>query len=167
MQFSRRTTIAMLAAGGALIPAPAFAHRQKISITTIEWLAEASELGVTHAIHLHDGIRALAMKDLIESPDLEDAKAKAHLALLISKQFKLHDQDGRHIHLEVLGAETEGSMIYIYQTAKMDAAPEQLRVHNTILQDVFEGQRGHVDIDLPSLKATLQFANGDGSKLAG
>jgi hypothetical protein len=151
------------AALGAALPLSAFAHRQKKTLTTIEWNAEAQMLYVIHSYHLHDAETALAAKGIIEKADLYSLKARAQLALYTAERFSL-SSEGKDIELEILGAETEARTVYVYQQARMAKAPQALRVNASMLRDIIPEQLNNVDVTLNGKIHSLQFKDGDGPK---
>jgi len=88
---TRRRTLQTLsgAALWAAFPLCAFAHREKKTLTTVEWNANTQMLNVIHSYHLHDAETALADAGIIDKPDLFSLKARAKLALYTAKHFSL------------------------------------------------------------------------------
>ncbi|WP_017930239.1 DUF6702 family protein [Robiginitomaculum antarcticum] len=155
---TRRTLTSLglgtLAAGAA---SPAWAHRQKLTYTEIEWLAEAKEIGVTHRLHMHDAARALVAENLLDAPVLTDLRAQAILALYISEQFAIYGADGTRIALTLIGAQIDGSDIFVFQTAALNAPPRGLSIFCEILHGAYASQKNHVTVNLPGEIHTLTF----------
>lgn len=167
MPLSRRrvlTSSAALCAGLAL-PRAALAHRQRLSITEVDWNAEAKTLGVTHRFHLHDAEKALVKEGLLDTPDLRAVRAKAKLALYVEDQFGL-SSGGESITLSLLGAQIDGHNIFVFQEAVMDAKPSALTVRCEILRDAFPDQRNHVNLRLFAPVQTLTFSGRERIKKA-
>lgn len=162
---TRRQTLQSLsgAALWAALPIRAFAHRQKTTLSTIEWSEAEQTLYVIHSYHLHDVETALAAKGIIDSPDLTSLKARAKLALYTAKTFSLF-ADGKDIKLEILGAENEGRSVYVYQQAKLNKRPSELIVSASMLREVIPGQLNNVDVTLTQTLRSVQFKDGDGPK---
>ena len=162
---TRRKTLQTLsgAALWAAFPLSAAAHREKKTLTTIEWDAKAEMLNVIHSYHLHDAETALAAKGIIDKPDLFSLKARAKLALYTAKNFSL-SSEGKEIELQILGAETEGKTAYVYQQAKLAKAPEALLVSATMLRGIIRGQINNVDVSLDGEIRSVQFKRNDGPK---
>ncbi len=137
--------------------APAYAHRQKLSYVDIEWLKASSEIGVTHRIHMHDAVKALVAKGKLDSPALTDMRSQAILALYIQEQFAIYDKNERRIQLSVLGAEIQGSDIFIFMTGKLDSPPKGLSIFCEILHAAYPSQRNHVTVTLPGEVHTVTF----------
>jgi len=162
---TRRKTLQTLSGAALLaaLPTYAFAHRQKTTLSTVEWDAADKMLYVTHSYHLHDAETALATKGIIDTPDLFSLKARAQLALYTAKHFSLFSA-GKDIELDILGAETEGRTVYVYQQAKMETAPKELIVSATMLREIIVGQLNNVDVTLETEIRSVQFKDGDGPK---
>ena len=160
----RRTLLVMSgAAFGAALPLSAFAHREKKTLTTIEWNERAQMLYVIHSYHQHDAETALAAKGIIDKADLYSLKARAQLALYTERNFSLSSA-GQEIELEILGSETEARTVYVYQQAKMAAPPRELLVTATMLRDIIPGQLNNVDVTIDGNIHSLQFKANDGAK---
>ena len=136
---------------------PAYAHRQKLSYTDIEWLEESGEIGVTHRIHMHDAVKALVAKGKLDRPTLTDLRSQAILAIYLQEQFAIYGQDEARIALDVLGAEIQGSDVFIYMTGKMDGPPKGLSIFCEILHAAYATQRNHVTVNLPGEVHTVTF----------
>ena len=145
------------AACAALLPAPALAHREKTTTTRVEWTGKG--FAVTHTIHRHDAETALARAGLIDRPDIDSLKSRAHIALHVEETFRLEG-----LPLTTLGAETEGNRIYIYQEAPLDALPATLSVDARILRSLYADQVNAVDVVVDGEVTSLRFADGDGAK---
>ena len=162
---SRRRTLQSISGAAivAALPASAFAHREKKTLTTIEWNADKNMLYVIHSYHLHDAETALAAKGIIDRPDLFSLKARAKLALYTAKHFSL-TSNGQEIELDILGAETEAKTVYVYQQAKLDAPPTELIISAAMLRDIIPGQLNNVDVKLNGETRSVQFKKNDGPK---
>lgn len=162
---TRRISLQIIsgAALGAALPLSAYAHRQKTTLSTVEWDVDDKMLYITHSYHLHDAETALAAKGIIEKPDLFSLKARAQLALYTAENFSLFSSS-KDIELEILGAETESRTVYVYQQAKLEAAPKELIVSATMLHEIIPGQLNNVDVTLDTEIRSVQFKDGDGPK---
>jgi len=162
---TRRKSLQIMsgAAFGAALPTYAFAHKQKTTLSTVEWNARDGMLYVIHSYHLHDAESALAATGIIRKPDLTSLKARAKLALYTQEKFHLFAQ-GKDIELEILGAETEGRTVYVYQEAKLDEMPSELIISASMLREIIPGQLNNVDVTLRDDIRSVQFKDGDGPK---
>jgi len=152
--------------GAALItalPIPSFAHRQKTTLSQIEWDEADKALYITHSYHMHDAETALAARGIIQKPDLTSLKSRARLALYTEKQFKL-SHGGEEIELEILGAEFEARTVYVYQQVFLDEKPTSLTVSAAMLRDIIPGQINHVDLHFTDEVKSVAFKDGDGPK---
>lgn len=162
---TRRKTLQTLsgAALWAALPISAFAHRQKTTLSTIEWSEAEQTLYVIHSFHLHDVETALAAKGIIDTPDLTSLKARAKLALYTAETFSIF-ANGRDVELDILGAENEGRSVYVYQQAKLDKKPSELIISASMLRQIIPGQLNNVDVKLSQTVRSVQFKHGDGPK---
>ena len=162
---TRRKTLHIMsgAASGAALPTYAFAHKQKTTLSTVEWNEDDGMLYVIHSYHLHDAESALAAKGIINKPDLTSLRARARLALYTQDKFFLF-ANGQDIELEILGAETEGRTVYVYQESRLDKAPMELIVSASMLREIIPGQLNNVDVTLTQTLRSVQFKDGDGPK---
>jgi len=163
--FSRRKSLSILtgAAFMAVFPTQSYAHKQKTTLTQVEWNERDKALYVTHSYHIHDAETALAKAGIIDKPDLTSLKARAKLALYTSRNFKLFEND-QELELELLGAENEGRTIYVYQQTSLPKPPTKLIVSATMLREIVLGQINNVDITLANDLKSLKFEGSDGPK---
>lgn len=148
-----------LAAGASLpflVAAPALAHRKQQVLTNIVWNSRGTTLEITHIFHSHDAAAALARLGKIRQPDMEPLRARAALALYVHKNFQLRQAE-TVLPLELVGAETEGSLTYIYQQIEMPNRPDALEVKNEILMAIYSGQVNHVHFDFGGGVVTRRF----------
>ena len=165
--FTRRNTL-KFASGAAItaaLPVPALAHRQKTTLSQVEWNAADNTLYVTHSYHMHDTETALAAAGIIDKPDLTSLRARAKLAIYTARNFQL-SSGGKDITLDVLGAENVGRTVYVYQEAHLDEVPNELLVSATMLREIIPGQLNNVDVTLAGDLTSVQFKNNDGPKKA-
>lgn len=162
---TRRKTLQSLSGAAimAALPFSASAHREKKTLTTIEWSANEKMLYIIHSYHLHDAETALAAAGVIDKADLFSLKARAQLALYTEKHFSL-SSEGEPIELQILGAETEAKTVYVYQQAAMEAIPKDLVVMASMLREIIPGQLNNVDVKLSGRVRSVQFKKNDGPK---
>lgn len=162
----RRTFLKTAFAAGICMsfPRSAFAHRQKQAQSTIKWNNGSKILEVSHRMHMHDAETALAVLGKLDRPDLTSLKARALLALYVEENFGVKNLNGSNLDLTILGAETEGSHVYVYQEVKLDAKPDGLLIWNRIMHDVYPDQINHVNVALSATIQSAVFAFGDKAK---
>ncbi len=162
---SRRHTLRAISSAALVtaLPIKALAHRQKTTLSQIEWDEIEKTLYITHSYHMHDAETALAAVGVLRKPDLTSLRARAKLALYTDEQFKL-SQSGKEIALEILGADYEARTVYVYQQVILDAAPSHLTVSAAMLREIIPGQINNVDLTLGTDIKSIQFKGGDGPK---
>lgn len=166
MTLSRRNVSLGLVALCAASAVPAYAHREKTTETEITWSADGGYLYATHKFHLHQTEVSLFEAGITHSAKFESLRARAELALYVEKNFTLQTLTEKPITLEILGAEIVGRDVYVYQQAKMDAAPKGLIVTCNLLRDFIPDQINHVDVKLGGKINSLAFRGNDGPKKA-
>ncbi len=163
---TRRHIVAGLAAICAMPALPAYAHREKTTVSDVVWSEADGFLYATHKFHLHQTEVSLFEAGITHSAKFESLRARAELALYVEKNFVLQMLNGERLPLEILGAEIEGRDVYVYQQAKLRRAPEGLIVTANLLRGIIPGQINHVDINIFGKINSLAFRGKDGPKKA-
>ena len=137
----------------ALLVAPADAHRQPETETTVErgQGVTGAVLKITHRFHAHDAMRVLAiMPDTLHSR-LDDPKNQARLAAYARDRFVLSGERTS----EIIGVEIEGNYVFVYQEHPEVASV----VASRLLADVEPGwtNRVYVRAEDGSVLRTLVF----------
>lgn len=166
MKLTRRTAFLGAAAFCAAQPMAAYAHKEKATVSKIEWSEKDGYLYATHIFHIHDTEVTLFKAGITHSAKFESLRARAQLALYVQDAFKLASLEGEPIELEVLGAEIEGRDVYVYQQAKLRQAPSGLIVNCNLLRKYVPTQINHVDVNLAGQTRSLTFRGEDGPKKA-
>lgn len=162
---SRRVfTTSTLAAAATLITPHAFAHRERTTLTEIEWEDNPGYLYVTHSFHIHEAERTLYKAGVIDKPDLYLLKTRAQLALYTAENFRLLGGDGQEIALEILGAEASGGDCFVYQQAELDGPPNALTIGCNLMREFADDQINNVDVKLTRPVRSLSFRGNDGPK---
>ena len=157
---SRRHYLTGLLAAAALFAvAPAEAHRQPVTFSTIEPL-ENGRLGITHRLHAHDAVRILALDPEVTQPSLEGLKARAKVALYVSKRFQiaLTEAGSDPVKTGIIGAELEGDDFYIYQEVDRPLPDATWYLNSTILQELDQGWQSHVNYSFDSEIRTVTYS---------
>ena len=165
MTLTRRHSLQIICGAAFLsaLPIGAQAHRQRTTLSQIEWDEADKALYITHSYHMHDAETALAARGIIAKPDLTSLRSRAKLALYTEKHFQL-SSDGRKVDLEILGADFEARTVYVYQQVFLDEKPTSLTVSAAMLRDIIPGQINHVDLHLTPEVKSVKFKDGDGPK---
>ncbi|MFT6516790.1 MAG: hypothetical protein ACJATP_000446 [Candidatus Azotimanducaceae bacterium] len=132
------------------------AHRQHMNWTTITWNAESLQLEVEHRLHEHDA--QLILGDLqYDMPNLVRTADRARVALYVAERFSLTLTDQDTASLELVGAELNGNMVFVYQTLSLEKIPAALTISTHILMDVHSDQINKVNIEFTRPTQTLTF----------
>jgi hypothetical protein len=141
------------------------AHRQHMNWTTITWNAESLQLEVEHRLHEHDA--QLILGKLQEKlPNVARTADRARVALYVAERFSLALTDQGPASLELVGAELDGSMLFVYQTLSLEKIPAALTISTHILMDVYPDQINKVNIDITRPTQTLTFNQQSGPEIA-
>lgn len=145
--------------------APAAAHQQKITLSSVSHNARTGLLEVVHRVPLHDAEHALEAQG-VRAPDIvNDLKARRAVAKYVAERFSV-SHEGESVPLTLLGTEIEGGRLIVYQESLSPGPGAQLAINSQILTDVFERQENRVNLGAGTKVATLVFAAGDRPRLA-
>ncbi|MEO0872617.1 MAG: DUF6702 family protein [Pseudomonadota bacterium] len=156
-----RALLCLLAALFALpLAGPVAAHQQKVTISTVEHNPRTGMLEVVHFIPLHDAQHALRSQG-VSAPDIvNDVESRRAFARYVAARFSV-EANGEPVELIVLGTDTEGGRLLVYQEAKSPGVGSDLLVHAQILTDVWARQENRVNLGTGTSVETLIFTSGD------
>ncbi len=144
---------------------PAFAHREKLTSTIIEWKNSRQSIEVNHIFNIHHTESALVKLGVIPKPDLQNIKNQARLALYAEGNFGLKSANGDMVELITLGAEADGTNVHVYQEAKLAAVPQSLLVHCAFLRPVIPDQINEIHLDINSDISSMRLSGRQTQKL--
>jgi hypothetical protein len=145
------------------LPATGHAHRLQSILSTVSYNERTRMLEVVHETHAHDV--EFALVNLSEYPNgLENIRAQALAGLELVKDFHLWDSTGNAIELQLVGAELEADIFYVYQEASMAGLPNALQVEQNMLMTHWPDMQNTVNVDYANGVKSLFFEPGDGSK---
>ena len=136
-----------------VMPFSATAHRMPVVVSTVKVTGAAMQ--ITHRFHAHDGIRLLTEFEGVTEPDLGDMANLAKLALYAEENF-VTQHDGVPLPLTTIGAEQEGTYVFVYQEGKIPASGT-LKLKSTILKDLGKDWLAQVNIEQNGKISTLVF----------
>lgn len=142
----------------------AFAHKQRLSLTRIDWNERSKTLDIIHSFHVHEAENTLYDSGVIRYPDLTKLKPRARLALYTSERFSLSQNGSAVLKLDIIGAEIDGQSVYVYQQIALNEPPKRLIVSNTIFRELVKDQINNVDVNIDGEIKSLQFKGNDGPK---
>ncbi|MEO0699273.1 MAG: DUF6702 family protein, partial [Pseudomonadota bacterium] len=117
-------------------------------------------LEVVHFIPLHDAEHALRTQG-VSAPDIvNDVESRRAFARYVAGRFNV-EADGEPVELIVLGTDTDGGRLLVYQEAPSPGAGSELVVHAQILTDVWARQENRVNLGTDTSVETLIFKSGD------
>jgi len=141
------------------IAVSAAAHREPGSLTTIKWNVSSGRTEIVHRLHSHDA--ELGVGQILDIADLSvlDLEGQAIIALYVEARFRIA-ADEEDIELDLIGAELAGDYVLVYQEHSAEL-PAQIRVYDSILQDVYPAQINQVNIEDGDIVHSLVFTAGD------
>jgi len=135
--------LAVPLAGGAA----AWAHQQKIAITTVSLNKRTGMIEIAHQVPLHDAEHALTAQG-IKTPDIIGSeKSREAFAAYVTRRFLL-EVDGAPVTPGYVGSEIDGGSLWVYQEVPAPAgdAAAMLRFNSQILTDIWARQENRVNI---------------------
>jgi len=145
--------------------APATAHQQKITLSSVSHNARTGLLEVVHRVPLHDAEHALEAQG-VRAPDIvNNLDNRRAVARYVADRFTLM-QGGEPVALTLLGTEIEGGRLVVYQEAPSPGSGAELSVNSQILTDVFQRQENRVNLGTGTTVDTLVFTSGDRARVA-
>ena len=125
------------------------AHRDHGVWTELVWSEDRFE--ITHHMHLQDAQRVL--ERLGVDVRLDSPEGLAQLALYVEDRFSLSER-GESAHLELIGAETEGDFLYVFQEWHASAGAEIPQIDSTLLKEIHPDAVTWIRIEAPELNRT-------------
>ena len=133
------------------------AHRDHGVWTELVWSEDRFE--ITHHMHLQDAQRVL--ERLSVDVSLDSPEGLAQLALYVEGRFSLSER-GESARLVLIGAETEGDFLYVFQEWHGSRGAEIPQIASTLLKDIHPNAVTWVRIEAPELNQTWSV-DGDNS----
>lgn len=125
----------------------AYAHTQRTAITTILFNTRTDMLEVMHRFDLHDAEHAVG--DILgKSADILSSKqTQADFAAYVASRFTIiADNSEGPLALTLVGQETDGNFIWIYQEATAPSV-ESLSIGHEALRDIWPDQVNTVNVE--------------------
>jgi hypothetical protein len=145
------------------LPADVSAHRLQTILSTISYNPNTRMMEIVHQTHAHDV--EFALINLSEYPNgLENIRAQALAGLILARDFHLWDASGNEIELQLVGAELEADIFYIYQEAGLAAIPESMQIEHRMLMNRWTEMQNYVNVDYDNGIKSLSFGPSDRSQ---
>ena len=142
---------------------PAFAHQQKITISTVEHNPRTGLLEVIHRVPLHDAEHALERQGERAPDIIANTQSRRAFAVYVAERFSIA-VDGKTLDLVVLGSEIDGGNLLVYQETPSPGIGAEIQVRSQILSDVWARQVNRVNLGKADGVETLIFRPGDPAK---
>jgi len=143
------------------------AHPFYLSLTDMQYNAANQEIEIAIKIFTDDLDETLTARygEAIRlETEREHPDADAYLFTYIEENFSLSIQD-QALPLSYLGREVEEDVVWVYLTVPCASSPEQVKVKQAILLDMFEGQRNIVHLEVNGNIESLLLQKGKPSGL--
>jgi hypothetical protein len=149
-----------------LLAAPAWAHQQKIAISTVSINPRTERLEIVHQVPVHDAEHALRVRGA-KTPDIIGSDtSREQFAAYVTQRFLL-EIDGQAITPSYVGSEITGGNLFVYQEAPAPTgATAVVRINSQLLTDVWARQENRVNIGAGSQVQTLIFTADDPAREA-
>lgn len=143
--------------GLSLFSIQGYAHQQKLSFTTIAYNFNTNNIEVMHRFLLHDAEHATKLifnknADIIASEATRD-----EFSTYIEKTFRLTIYPESSQALTLVGNETDGRYLWIYQEMPMPNTIDTVEIRHDALQEIWPDQTNRVNIELGETTETLIF----------
>ena len=134
------------------------AHAQKTAFTKILFNSRTGNIEVMHRFYLHDAEHAANLygkkgQDIISDPAARDAFAQ-----YITGNFAVAGDDGTVLPLTLLGHETDGKFIWVYQEIADTGSFTTLTVRHNALREIWPDQTNTVNVERAKKTETITFA---------
>lgn len=148
--------LALLAGGAA-----AFAHQQKIAISTIARNPRTGTIEIAHQVPVHDAEHALRAQGAKNPDIIGSAKSREAFAGYVTRRFLLQ-VDGKVAEPAYVGSEITGGSLWVYQEvpAPAGSARTTLRFNSQILTDMWARQENRVNVGGGTKVQTFIFRSG-------
>ena len=147
------------------VASPAFAHREKLTSTQIDWNNSAQSLDITHIFHIHHAEEALVDLGVITDKNLLELRNQARLALYVEESFTLQIPGGDALALETIGAEAANGNVYVYQQCPIEKAPAELLVTCGFLRPAIPEQINEVHLNIDNRISSMRLSGRQTRKL--
>lgn len=139
----------------------AWAHQQKIAITTVSLNKRTGMIEIAHQVPVHDAEHALIAQG-IKTPDIIGSEtSREAFAAYVTRRFLL-EMDGASVTPSYVGSEIDGGSLWVYQEVPAPAdGNAALRFNSQILTDVWARQENRVNIGGGTAPETFIFHAGD------
>ena len=133
------------------------AHRHPEVLTTIQFNENTQKTEIVHCLHAHDV--AIVLKGIHGTPplSLDSIEGRARIALYVEDKFSvINPQSGTPLELDLIGAETEGGNLYVYQEYHSNLVLP-IAISNRILCEFYSNQKNFVNIKSEGKVSTMLF----------
>ena len=145
-----------LAILGLVFAEPAFAHQQKVTISSVERNVRSGALEVVHRIPLHDAEHALRLHGA-RAPDIvNDIPSRRAFARYVAERFSV-SAEGEPIALTLIGTEIDGGNLIVYQEGPALDKGIELEVQSRLFREIWARQVNRVNFGSGTRVSTLVF----------
>jgi hypothetical protein len=140
---------------GAILVAPAWAHRFHVGIAEVSFNARTGSLEVVHTYMAHD-VEALLANLYQRRFDMGEPDDQAVFRQYVERQFWINGAAGR-LPLTWVGMTADSENITVFQEAPATPLASAVSIHNAVMSDFLEDQVNTVNIQEGASARTLTF----------
>ena len=138
------------------LAASAQAHQIKSAFTKILFNPRTQNLEIMHRFYIHDAEHAMQLI-FGERPDLlTDNQDQAKFADYVSQRFFISSVQ-QDLPLKLVGVETEGKFLWVYQETQPPAGMQALTIRHNALREIWPTQVNTLNIEGQGELKTLTF----------
>jgi len=166
IKMKRRSVLSCLLSLPVLgVATPAFAHREKLTSTQIQWNKAAQTFDITHIFHIHHTEQALKDMGVISDANLLELRNQARLAIYVEESFSLQIPNGDKLDLKTIGAEAAKGNVYVYQQCTIENPPSELWVDCEFLRPAVSEQINEVHLNINDRISSMRLSGRQSRKL--
>lgn len=143
----------------AFIAPHAFAHQQKMAITTVLFNPRTKNLEVMHRFDLHDAEHAVKEIFNGDADIINSKKTQTEFAQYVVERFTVYNMNKAELPLSLVGAELEGKHFWVYQETPAPEQLEGLYIQHNALRDIWHKQTNTINVEGKGNIQTLTFTD--------
>jgi len=133
------------------------AHQQKLAYTTVSYNSNTENIEVMHRFLLHDAEHAVKKLFAKNADIIADPQTRSRFSEYMENKFNFRIYPATSNKLQMIGHETDGRYLWIYQEIPMPDTITEVSVNASALQEIWPDQVNRVNIELGQHVETLIF----------
>lgn len=136
-------------------------HNFHVSIAEVDYNTSSKSFEVSLKVFTDDLEKALGRKYQLGRVYLNKSKKyNEYIAKYIKANFYILNSKKQKIKMSFLGKELENDVIWIYFEFPYKSSPKSLKLHNSVLVELFSDQTNMVNTNYKGQKKTHKFKRG-------